>query len=174
MGESVRYRQRRVQISCPIVGLGFVGAAVAGFVSDPGFGNTTVLFGAMALFGLVIAIRGPRAATAADHSGIVIHTMAQSRFIPWCHVADLRVGQAMRDAGLATYMPVAMLTDGERLEIASGLSTLAQTVTSEARLHARTEALQQLRARHQCTGFCGQDSWFYGHHAPGTRPTADA
>lgn len=174
---SVWYRQTWSLVVCAVVGLVFAGGPLVGVVVSPERG-TIVMAAVLAPLGLFLGLRGPRVATAANHHGFAMHTIGSSQFVPWCHVADLRVGRLEDDRGngltVAMYCAVATLTDGKRVNIAPGLATPAQTVKSERRLHARVDTLHHLRAGHQCLGRCIQERWYFGHHAPSTRAALTA
>lgn len=168
---SVWYRQTWLLVVCTVIGLVFAVGPLVGVVVSPERG-TIVMAAVLVPLGLFLGLRGPRVATAANRHGFAMHTIGSSRFVPWCRVADLRVGQVKGSGngnGVTMHCAVATLADGKRVDIAPGIATPAQTVKSERRLHARVDALHQLRAGHQCLGSCVQEKWYFGHHAPSTR-----
>ncbi|GAA4980308.1 hypothetical protein GCM10023205_56670 [Yinghuangia aomiensis] len=173
---AVWYRQTWALVVCAVIGFAFFAIPAVALVMSPG--RATVVTGVLFIpFGLFLGLRSLRVATAANHHGFAMHTLGHSRFVPWCHVADLRIGQVKGSGNANTvtmHCAVATLTDGKRVDIAPGLATPAQTVKSERRLHARVDALHRLRAGHQCLGRCVQERWYFGHHAPSTRAVIPA
>lgn len=143
-----------------------LGAVVGIADPSPQTGIPAVFF---ALLGVWLIVRGPRTALGANGAGFALHTMGRSRFVPWCHIADLRVDHVGSHEARMIAVVVG-LTDGKRVELAAGTAAHGRTDKSRTRTAEKAYALQQIREAHRCSGTCARETWYIGHIPPSMRP----
>ncbi|WP_436774123.1 hypothetical protein [Yinghuangia sp. YIM S09857] len=165
MSSSVWYAPRTGRIGFIATGALIAALGIAPLTSPVNPGTVTIATGFF-LGGLWTIVRGPRTAVGANSSGFAQHTSLRSRFIPWCHVTDLRVDVLDAEKiGTKTFGVRAELHDGRKIDL-SGTWGHRLTQARRARMDQQYKELYALRASHACTGRCAPATWYVRHTPP--------